>query len=135
VRARLKATIRTGVKMGKHLKLRRPSHATVVAYLALFIALGSGAYAARQLSKNSVGSKQLKRNSVTSLKVKDGSLRPEDFAKGALQGADGAQGPQGPPGAPGTSRGFQASGSVNYDKFSSSPYGSTVVSLDVPPGA
>jgi hypothetical protein len=118
--------------MGEHQKLRRPSHATVVAYLALFVALGSGAYAAGQLSKNSVGSKQLKRNSVTSPKVKDGSLRPEDFAKGALLGAEGTQGP---PGTPGTSRGFQASGSVNYDKFSSSPFGSTVVSLDVPPGA
>ncbi|HEX3242934.1 MAG TPA: hypothetical protein VHQ97_07630 [Solirubrobacterales bacterium] len=118
--------------MGKHLKLRRPSHATVVAYLALLIALGGGAYAADQLSKNSVGNRQLKRNSVTSLKVKDGSLRPEDFAQRALQGAEG---PQGPPGIPGTSRGFQAFGSVNYDKFSSSPFGSTVVSLGVPPGA
>jgi len=121
--------------MGKHLKLRRPSHATVVAYLALLIALGGSAYAAGQLSKNSVGSKQLKRNSVTSLKVKDRSLKPEDFAQGTLQGAEGAKGPQGPPGTPGTSRGFQAFGSVNYDKFSSSPFGSTVVSLDVVPGA
>jgi hypothetical protein len=121
--------------MGMHLKRRRPGHATVVAYLALFVALGGGAYAAGQLSKNTVGTKQLKRDSVTSLKVRDGSLRPEDFAKGTLQGAEGAQGAQGPPGTPGTSRGFQAFGSVNYDKFSSSPYGSTVVSLDVPPGA
>src|SRR5262249_35037840 len=100
--------------MGKRLKLRRPSHATVVAYLALFVALGGGAYAAGQLDKNSVGSKQLKKNAVTSLKVKDGSLKPQDLANGALNGTEGPQGPQGPPG---TSRGFQASGSVNYDKF------------------
>jgi hypothetical protein len=115
-----------------HLKLRQPSHAVVVAYLALFVALGGGAYAAGQLGKNSVGSKQLKKNSVTSVKVKDGSLKPKDFAKGALPATEGTQGPQGPPG---TSRGFQAFGSVNYEDFSSSLFGSTVVSLEVPPGA
>jgi hypothetical protein len=42
----------------------RPSHTTVIAYVALFVALGGGAYAAT-LPKNSVGPKQLKSNAVT----------------------------------------------------------------------
>lgn len=56
--------------MRKHIKLRRPSQATVVAYLALFIASGSGAMAASHLGKNTVGTKQLKKNSVTTAKIK-----------------------------------------------------------------
>lgn len=110
------------------------TYANVMVTLLAFVVLcGGGAYAAGQLlGKNSVGTKQLKKNSVTSVKVKDGSLKPKDFAKGALPATEGTQGPQG---SPGTSRGFQAFGSVNYEKFSSSPFGSTVVSLEVPPGA
>jgi hypothetical protein len=54
--------------MPKDRKLRRPSHTTVVAYLALLVALGGSAYAASSLAKNSVGSKQLKKNAVTTAK-------------------------------------------------------------------
>ena len=50
--------------------LRRPRHATVVAYLALFVAMGGTAIAASTLGKNTVGPKQLKRNAVTTAKVK-----------------------------------------------------------------
>jgi hypothetical protein len=97
----------------------RVNHATVVAYLALFVALGGSSYAAVQLSKNSVkaehiaksavtGSK-IRNNAVTSAKVKDGSLQAEDFKPGQLvagargpqgdSGAQGQAGPQGPAGA------------------------------------
>lgn len=95
-----------------------PKHSTVVAYVALFIALGGTSYAAVKLPKNSVGSTQIKSNAVTSGKVKNGSLRKADFKAGDLPaGAQGAQGPQGlkgdkgdrgtdgtngAPGAPGT---------------------------------
>ena len=83
--------------------MTRPSHTTVVAYLALFIALGAGtAFAAGQLAKNSVGSKQLKKNAVTgakvkkdaitSAKVKDGSLLGADLADGTITGAKIADG-------------------------------------------
>jgi hypothetical protein len=94
--------------------------ANVISMMALFIALGGGAYAAT-LAKNSVGSKQLKKNAVTSSKirknavtsskVKNGSLKAGDFAAGQLpagargpagangtNGATGAEGPQGVPG-------------------------------------
>jgi hypothetical protein len=86
----------------------------VLGLVAIFIALGAGAYAAG-LPKNSVKSKQIKAgavknsdladNAVTSEKVKDGSLLGADFATGELPvgpvGATGAQGPQGGDGATG----------------------------------
>jgi hypothetical protein len=57
------------------MRVPRPGHATVVAYLALFVALGGVSYAALKLPKNSVGSKQIKANAVKSAKVKNASLR------------------------------------------------------------
>jgi len=79
-----------------------PKHSTVVAYVALFIALGGTSYAAVKLPKNSVGGTQIKANAVTSGKVKNGSLRKADFKASDLPvgpaGAQGAQGLQGPKG-------------------------------------
>jgi hypothetical protein len=72
----------------------RPSPATVIACLALSIALGGTSYAAIVLPANSVGTKQLKRAAVTSKKVRDFSLLKRDFKPGQLPA-----GPQGPPGA------------------------------------
>ncbi|HEY7256086.1 MAG TPA: hypothetical protein VH476_05330 [Solirubrobacterales bacterium] len=93
--------------MRKRIKLGRPGHSAVVAYLALFLALGGSAYAFH-LGKNSVGPKQLKKNSVTGpkiksnavsgakiagnavdgSKVKDGSLTGSDIQPGSLTGAN-----------------------------------------------
>ena len=110
------------------------TYANVMVTLLAFVVLcGGSAYAVGQLGKNTVGAKQLKKGSVTSAKVKDGSLRPGDFAKGAIPA--GASGPAGPAGPPGAGPAYQAGGSVNYDKFSSSLFGSTVVTLPVPPGS
>jgi hypothetical protein len=88
--------------------LKGSRHAVAVAYLALFVALGGGAYAASKLPRNSVGPTQLKKNAVTSPKVKNGSLKAADFAKGQLRrgpqgpkGDLGSQGLQGEPGTPG----------------------------------
>jgi hypothetical protein len=52
----------------------RLTYANVIATLALFLALGGGAYAATRLPKNSVGSKQLKKDSVTAAKIKNGTV-------------------------------------------------------------
>ena len=93
---------------------RRPSYAAVVATIALFVALGGGAYAIG-VAKNSVTSKSIKRGqvktsdlgrgAVTGAKVKDGSLLKGDFAPGEIprgeQGPPGEQGEQGIPGTPG----------------------------------
>jgi hypothetical protein len=75
------------------------SYANVMATVAVFLALGGGAYAAIHLPKNSVGSKQIKRNAVTSAKVKNRSLLAADFKAGELPaGGQGVQGPKGDPG-------------------------------------
>jgi hypothetical protein len=74
------------------------TYANVVGSLALFVVLGSGAYAAVTLPKNS----------VTSMQVKNGSLLAKDLKKGQLKtgargpaGARGAQGDRGPAGPTG----------------------------------
>ena len=125
----------------------RLSYANVMVTLLAVLVLGSGAaYAGVQLAKDSVGTRQLKKGAVTGVKVKDGTLRRSDFAAGLVpatgpagppgpQGPQGPQGPRGFEGPPGASHVFQASGEVNFDKFSSSPFGSTVVTLAVPPGS
>jgi hypothetical protein len=87
----------------------------VVAYLALFVALGGSSYAAVQLSPGSVRSRalakgavtksKLAKNSVTSASVVNGSLTAKDFKRGAivdgLKGADGADGADGLDGSAG----------------------------------
>ena len=83
----------------------------VLGLIAIFIALGAGAYAAG-LPKDSVKSKQIKAgavkkaeladNAITSPKVDDGSLLGEDFAVGELpSGPEGPVGPQGETGSQG----------------------------------
>ena len=71
----------------------------VVALVALFVALGGGAYAALKLPANSVGAAQLKQGAVTPPKL-------SPAAKTALstpgpKGDTGATGPQGPRGEAG----------------------------------
>jgi hypothetical protein len=70
------------------------TYANVMATIAVFIALGGGAYAVSTAPKNSVVSKSIKNgqvkkpdladNSVTSNKVADGSLIGADIAHGAV---------------------------------------------------
>jgi hypothetical protein len=81
----------------------RPAPATVIASVALGVALSGTSYAAFVLPANSVGSKQLKENAVVSSKVKDQSLFARDFRRGQLpRGAPGVQGPAGPQGPQGS---------------------------------
>ncbi len=82
--------------------LHRPCPATIIALLALFVALGGTTYAAINLPANSVGTKQIKNGAITSAKVQDYSLLAKDFKRGQLPtGARGLQGPQGPQGQQG----------------------------------
>src|ERR1700722_16313435 len=77
-------------------RFRRPSHATTVASVALFIALGGVSYAALKLPANSVGTKQLKNKAVTLAKI-------SSSARKSLHGAAGARGPAGVVGTKGDS--------------------------------
>lgn len=83
---------------------RRPSPATIISLVALFVALGGTGYAAVALApKNSVGSAQ----------VINGSLLKKDLNKktiAALKGNRGAQGPAGAAGAAGPAGATGAAG-------------------------
>jgi hypothetical protein len=73
--------------MRKRVKLRRPSHTTVVAYLSMFLVISGGAaYAAGHLGKNTVGAKQLKKNAVTTAKIKKEAVTAAKVKKGTLTG-------------------------------------------------
>ena len=101
----------------------RPSHATVIAYMALFVALSGVSYAAikipanaiketqiaadavgaAELKRGAVGAAELKRGAVSGEKIKDGSLRKEDLQLELQEALSSAGGRQiaGAPGAPG----------------------------------
>ena len=105
----------TPSRKGNRNPLRRlgpPSPAMVVALIALFIALGSGAYAATTLPHESVGTQQLKNGAVTASKLHNGAftaakiaygtLLAKDFKAGQLPaGATGPKGESGPQGSKG----------------------------------
>jgi hypothetical protein len=95
--------------MSSRFRSWRPSHATVVAYLALFAALSGSAYAAVKITGKNVAD-----GSLTGKDVRDRSLLARDFKRGQLPagaqgqkgdtgatGATGAQGPAGQNGADG----------------------------------
>jgi hypothetical protein len=68
--------------MLKRLAGRRPRHATVVAYLALFIALSGSAFAAH----TAITGKQIKNGTITSADIKNGSIKGADLKKNTLTG-------------------------------------------------
>jgi hypothetical protein len=68
--------------------------ATLLALLALFIALGGTSYAALTLPKNSVGTRQIKPRAVTLSKI-------STSARKSLKGQTGPSGPVGPTGPAG----------------------------------
>jgi hypothetical protein len=78
----------------------RLTYANVTATIALFIALGGGAYAATKLPRNSVGSAQIKTGAITPPKLAKSTIVRFKGQKGDKgdPGASGAQGPQGPAG-------------------------------------
>ena len=86
----------------RFLKSLRLSPATVIATIALMVALAGTGYAATSLPRNSVGNAQLQSNAVTTSKVKNASLLKVDFAANQIpRGLRGPAGAPGPPGAPG----------------------------------
>ena len=103
-------------------RLRHLSYANVMATIAVFMALGGGAYAATQLPANAVKARNIAAGAVSSSKVKNHSLLARDFKPGQLQrgaagpqGAQGPQGPQGPQGDPGTDGKDGRDGALGYN--------------------
>lgn len=92
--------------------LKLPSPATVLALIALFVALGGVAYA--QVARNSVGTPQLKRGAVAPQNIKNGAVNTKKLDNGAVtlrkirpgvrrrlmrgRGPAGGVGPRGPRG-------------------------------------
>jgi hypothetical protein len=67
---------------------RRLTFSNVVSFLALFVALSAGSYAAIKLPANSVGAKQLKSKAVTSSKLAANAVDASKVKDGSLTGAD-----------------------------------------------
>src|SRR5262249_12292532 len=65
-------------------RMRRPSAATVIACVALFVALGSAAYGGLKLPKNSVKTKNIKDNAVKESKIADGSVTTNKLGDAAV---------------------------------------------------
>jgi hypothetical protein len=68
--------------------LPRLTYAGVTSTLALFIALGGGAYAAATLPANSVGAKQIKKSAVERAKIKNNAVDGSKVLDNALTGDD-----------------------------------------------
>lgn len=68
-------------------QIRRPSPALLVAFLALFVALGSGTYAAVKLKANSVKTKNIKNGAVTQSKLASNAVTEGKIANGAVTNA------------------------------------------------
>lgn len=64
-------------------RFRRPNHATVVAYLALFVALSGTAWAAA-----TIGPGDIKDNAVRSKHIKEGQVKSADVADDSVAAAD-----------------------------------------------
>jgi hypothetical protein len=60
------------------------TYANAMATIALFVALGGGAYASIVLPASSVGTTQLKKNAVTTKKIKNGAVSTRKLANGAV---------------------------------------------------
>jgi hypothetical protein len=117
---------------------RRASFANVVSLIALFVALGSGAYAvtvlpansvgAAQLKKNSVGARALQANSTGSSELRPGAVHKGDLERGAITSRALQQGA--------VTQGALANGAVTQAALSLGAVGQAALGLNaVTPGA
>ncbi len=90
-----------------HFRIRRPSPATVMSAMALFISLGGASYAATQ-----IGSSQIRDNSIQSRDIRNGTILSRDINSGTLSSLRGHTGPVGPRGATGATGKTGATGAT-----------------------
>jgi hypothetical protein len=77
------------------MRIRRPSHPALIAYAALFVALGGVSYGAARVSPNAVGAQQITSSAVGASEIKAGAVGASELKKGAVgadQIADGSVG-------------------------------------------
>jgi hypothetical protein len=79
----------------KRILLRRPSPALVVAFVALFVALGGVSYGlatgsidSREIADNTIRSKDIRDNSVYSRDLRNNDIRDIDIRNGTIKGRD-----------------------------------------------
>jgi hypothetical protein len=89
---------------------KRLTYANVVGTLALFIVLGSGAYAATKLPRNSVTGVQVKNGSLLAKDLRKAQVKAGATGQGGAAGAKGAVGLGGPAGDFGSQGGKGAQG-------------------------
>jgi hypothetical protein len=66
---------------------KKLTFANVTSFLALFVALSAGSYAAIKLPANSVGAKQIKAKAVTNSKLASNAVTRPKLAAGAIDGS------------------------------------------------
>jgi hypothetical protein len=85
---------------------RHLTYANVIATVALFVALGGGAYAVTTAKRNSVTSKSVKNGAIKGIDVLDESLTGQDVNEGTLSLPTGPKGDKGETGAAGSARAY-----------------------------
>lgn len=87
----------------------RLNHATVVAYLALFVALGGVSYG---VATGSIDSREIKNNSVRSKDIRNRTIVSKDISRKTVASLRGKQGEKGDPGPAGSIQGAAAGGDL-----------------------
>ena len=116
----------------------RISPGSVLALIALFVALGGVSYAAvtingKNIENNSIPGKKLENGAVTNQKVKANSLQANRLTSAARASLSGAQGPQGERGAQGA-RGAQGERGAQGPQGPQGPAGTALAYAEVNPG-
>lgn len=113
---------------------------SVIAYLALFVALGGTSYAAIRLPANAVGERQIKTNAVREPEIKRGAVRSPEVRDGSLLTRDFRpnqipRGPKGDRGEQGVSEAYGAGGRGTSPSLPADGSSITVAALLLPPGS
>lgn len=74
--------------MPPKLRLHHPGHGTVVAYIALFVALGGTSYG---VATGSINSREIKNNNVRGKDIRRATVKGSDVAANTVKGADIAE--------------------------------------------
>ena len=106
--------------------MRSPGHGTVVAYLALFVALGGGAFAATTAERNSVDSRAIRNGQVKRVDIARGAVDARRLAPRAVRRSKLANR------AVGTSK--LADGAVNRAKLGARSVGAAQLATDAVTG-